>query len=66
MALLKTICPHCFRESANSLVCTSLGCGKRIGAPVRLFPRTRAKSVSRKDRPVRVALSPKRRRRTAR
>ena len=42
MALLKIVCPHCYRESANSLVCTSLGCGKRIAMPVRLFPRSRA------------------------
>ena len=61
MALPKTVCPHCYRESANSMVCTSLGCGKRIAMPVRIFPRGRAKSVSRKDRAVRVALSPKRR-----
>jgi len=66
MALLKTVCPHCYRESANNLVCTSLGCGKRIAMPVRLFPRTRAKSVSRKDRAVLVAHSPNRRRRRAR
>jgi len=61
MALLKIVCPHCYRESANSLVCTSLGCGKRIAMPVRLFPRSRAKSVDRKHRTMRVAHSPKRR-----
>jgi len=64
MALLKTVCPHCYRESANSLVCTSLGCGKRIAAPV--FAGRRAKPLSRKHPSVRVALSTKRRRRTAR
>ncbi len=66
MALLKTVCPHCYRESANSVVCTSLGCGKRIAAPRPVLPRSLAKSVSRKHRVVRVALSPKRRRRAAR
>ncbi len=61
MALLKAVCPHCYRESANSLVCTSLGCGKRIAVPVRLSSRARTKSVSRKHRAARVGLSPKRR-----
>lgn len=37
----KTVCPHCNRESADNQVCTSLGCGKRIDAPVRLFARVR-------------------------
>lgn len=61
MALPKTVCPHCYRESANNLVCTSLGCGKRIAMPVQLLPRRRAKSVSRKRRAARVTLSSKRR-----
>jgi hypothetical protein len=37
----KVICPHCNRQSADKLVCTSLGCGKKIDAPVLLFARTR-------------------------
>jgi hypothetical protein len=36
-----TICPHCFRESASDKVCTSLGCGKRLNAPVQLYARVR-------------------------
>jgi hypothetical protein len=43
----KMICPHCNRESANNLVCTNLGCSKRIDAPVRLFARNRALPVGR-------------------
>ena len=41
MPLMKTICPHCHLVSANSQVCTNLGCGKRIAASVQLFARTR-------------------------
>jgi len=39
MSFPKVICPHCNRESADNRVCTSLGCGKRIAAPVRLCAR---------------------------
>ena len=38
----RVICPHCNRESADNQVCTNLGCGKRLDAPVRLFARNRA------------------------
>ena len=41
MSFTKVICPHCNRESADNRVCTSLGCGKRLAAPVRLFARIR-------------------------
>jgi hypothetical protein len=37
------VCPHCNRYSANDKICTSLGCGKRIAAPVQLFARARAR-----------------------
>ena len=36
------ICPHCNRQSADKLVCTNLGCGKKITAPVQLFARARS------------------------
>lgn len=35
------VCPHCNLYSANDKICTNLGCGKRLAAPVRLFARTR-------------------------
>ena len=47
MPLPKPICPHCNRESANNQVCTNLGCGKRITAPVQLFARIRVQPVAR-------------------
>jgi len=39
MLSLRTVCPHCNRTSADALVCTNLGCGKRIADPVQLFAR---------------------------
>jgi hypothetical protein len=45
--LPKPICPHCNRESANNQVCTNLGCGKPITAPVQLFARIRSQPVVR-------------------
>ena len=45
MSFPKVICPHCNRESADNRVCTSLGCGKRLAAPVRLFARIRTTMV---------------------
>jgi hypothetical protein len=41
MPLMTTICPHCNLVSANSQVCTNLGCGKRIADSVQLFARSR-------------------------
>jgi hypothetical protein len=41
----KAVCPDCNRESADNQVCTSLGCGKRIDVPVRLFARTQTLPV---------------------
>ena len=49
---MKTICPHCHLVSANSQVCTNLGCGKRIAASVQLFARPR------RSLPARAAAEP--------
>jgi hypothetical protein len=45
--LPKPVCPHFNRESDNNQVCTKLGCGKRITAPVQLLARIRTPPVIR-------------------
>jgi len=59
MSFLKgrAICRHCNRESTDNQVCTNLGCGKRLDAPVRLFARTRTLPIREHGRPA--ALAPK-------
>jgi hypothetical protein len=41
----KSICPHCNLQTANEKVCTNLGCGKLLTAPVKLFARPRRRSA---------------------
>jgi hypothetical protein len=63
MAQLKTICPHCYRQSADHRICTSLGCGKRIAEPVvKAFTRNRRKPMGRKRGGFETTLARKRRR----
>jgi hypothetical protein len=41
---MTNICPHCHLHSANKYVCTNLGCGKRLSAPVQLYARARRRT----------------------
>ena len=47
LALKKqVVCPHCNLYTANDKICTNLGCGKRLAAPVQLFARPRRTAAS--------------------